>query len=233
MIFPGLDLNTRSRYRHLPEYFIKGQVDTLDAGCGNGALSYVAYKKGNNVLAVSFSKAEIARNKEYFSYLKVNEDRLKFMVLNLYELPSIEHKFDQIICSETLEHISDDNLIIKYFYDILRPGGVLHLCCPYSKHPIHNLGRTNAPEDGGHVREGYTHESYKELLEPVGFSIVESAGIGSELLQNIYYPLKIIRKYKYGDLYSLPYFIITYPLQILEHKNPKIPLSLYVKAVKK
>ena len=97
LIFPGLDINTRSRYRFLPEYFITGLVDTLDAGCGNGALAYAAYKKGNNVLGVSSSESDIVRNRKYFSHLRIDKDRLKFKVLNLYDLPSINNKFDQII----------------------------------------------------------------------------------------------------------------------------------------
>ena len=34
-------------------------------------------------------------------------------------------------------------------------------------------------EDGGHVRDGYTLESYRKLLEPAGFRIEKSFGIGS------------------------------------------------------
>jgi 2-polyprenyl-3-methyl-5-hydroxy-6-metoxy-1,4-benzoquinol methylase len=37
--FPGLDLYTRGRYRFLPRFFLEGNVKTLDAGCGNGALA--------------------------------------------------------------------------------------------------------------------------------------------------------------------------------------------------
>ncbi len=56
MFFPGLDLYTRGRYRFLPRFFIEGSVRTLDAGCGNGALAYAAYRRGNEVLGVTIDQ---------------------------------------------------------------------------------------------------------------------------------------------------------------------------------
>lgn len=152
LLFPGLDLNTRCRYRHLPQHFRK----------------------------------------------------------NLYDLISIDQQFDQIICSETLEHVRQDALIIRHFHGILRPGGVLHLCSPFALHPRHHHGRVDNPEDGGHVRDGYTLESYQALLQPVGFEIVKQVGLGL----------------------ALPLFLLTWALQLLDLPNPKVPFSLYVQAVK-
>ena len=59
MLFPGLDLLTRCRYRFLPTFFAAGPLLTLDAGCGNGALSYAAYKLGNTVLGVTADQARM------------------------------------------------------------------------------------------------------------------------------------------------------------------------------
>ena len=66
ILFPGLDLHTRSRYRFLSRYFRKGDIDTLDAGCGNGALSYAAYRRGNKVLGVTMEPGQVEKDKEYF-----------------------------------------------------------------------------------------------------------------------------------------------------------------------
>ena len=163
LLFPGLDLNTRCRYRFPPRFFRSGPIDTLDAGCGNGALSYAAYKLGNRVLGVTNDPNEVRKARALFSAIGADSNRLSFEVCNLYDLPQLGHKFNQIICSETLEHIKRDDVVIRYFYDILHPGGVLHLCAPFARHPAHNLGRVDGPEDGGHVRDGYTLESYHAL----------------------------------------------------------------------
>ncbi len=231
LLFPGLDLNTRCRYRFLPRYFRKGALDTLDAGCGNGALSYAAYRLGNRVLGVSYDDEQVRRNTEYFSAFIRETDRLCFEKLNLYDLGRVDRRFDQIICSETLEHIRGDAEIVGYFHRLLRPGGSLHLCCPNALHPENRLGRTDGPEDGGHVRDGYTLESYRALLEPAGFRIVRHAGLGTPLLERIDRAVRGIRN-RWGDAAALPVFLATWPLQWLDRPDPVMPFSVYVEAVK-
>ena len=233
LLFPGLDLHTRCRYRFLPRFFRPGPLlDTLDAGFGNGALSYAAWKLGNRVLGISFDAEQIRKARVFFAACGVAPDRLQFEVFDLRNLPKLNGKFDQIICSETLEHIRDDRAVIRGFHELLRPGGVLHLCCPYALHPEHRLGRTDGPEDGGHVRDGYTPESYKALLEPAGFEILKQVGLGSPLLARLD---KILRRLKElgGDLLAFPFFLVIWPLQFLDHTDPAVPFSLYVQAVKK
>jgi SAM-dependent methyltransferase len=230
-LFPGLDLHTRCRYRYLPRQFRTGPIDTLDAGCGNGALAYAAYKLGNRVLAISVRADEIRRNQEYFEALLPNCDRLQFREMNIYDLPKLGRTFDQIVCSETLEHITRDAEVVASFADLLRPGGVLHLCCPFAMHPSNNLGRVAGPEDGGHVRDGYTLQTYQCLLESVGLKIVACGGLGSPLLVRLDRHISELRG-RHGDAAVLPLFLAYLPLSLLDRPNPRVPLSLYVQAVK-
>ncbi|MBI3615678.1 MAG: methyltransferase domain-containing protein [Candidatus Omnitrophica bacterium] len=232
LLFPGLDLHTRCRYRFLPQFFRSGPIDTLDAGCGNGALTYAAYKMGNHVLGVTYGPVETEKNLALFSFLKTDSSHLRFQTFNIYDLPKLGRQFDQIICSETLEHIRQDRVIVQHFYNLLRPAGILHLCCPYALHPEHHLGRVDNPEDGGHVRDGYTLESYRSLLEPVGFELVKSVGLGSPLLVQLDRPVRYLRN-KGGDALAVPLFLMSWPLQFLDFLNPSIPFSLYVQAVKR
>ena len=231
LLFPGIDLHTRCRSSFLPKFFRSGEIETLDAGFGNGALSYAAYNLGNRVLGVTYDQTQVQKARTFYPALNTNPERLQFQVCNLYDLPQLNRKFDQIICSETLEHIQKDDVIVKYFYDILKPGGILHLCCPFSLHPEHNLGRTDGPEDGGHVRDGYTLESYQKLLQPVGFEIVKSVGLGSPLLVALDKALVTVRN-KLGEVAAIPLFILTLPLQRLDYLNATVPFSLYVQVVK-
>ena len=231
VLFPGLDLHTRCRYRYLPRFFKSGRIDTLDAGCGNGALAYAAYKLGNRVLGVTNDPAQVRKARALFSSIRIDLHRLEFEVADLYNLTDMGRQFDQIICSETLEHISRDDLIVQNFYEVLRPGGVLHLCCPFALHPAHNLGRVDLPEDGGHVRDGYTLETYRGLLESVGFQITFSTGLGSPLLTSLDRPVRWLRN-NLGHLAALPLFLTTLPLQRLDSLNPDVPHSLYVQAIR-
>jgi 2-polyprenyl-3-methyl-5-hydroxy-6-metoxy-1,4-benzoquinol methylase len=231
LLFPGLDLHTRSRYRFLSRYFREGPIDTLDAGFGNGALSYAAYLRGNRVLGVTKEVTQVRKANEYFQSLGTDPNRLQFEVCNLYDLPRIDRKFHQIICSETLEHITRDSLVVQYFFDILHEGGVLHLCCPNSGHPG-NQGKVCTDESvGAHVRGGYTLETYRALLEPVGFKIVKSSGFGSPVLVGLSNVIQPLLGHM-GPAFALPLFLLSWPLQLLDYEGPEVPWSLYVQSVK-
>lgn len=231
LLFPGLDLHTRQRYRILARFLRSGFIDTLDAGCGNGALSYAAYRLGNRVLGVTFDEIEVSKARALFDLIGTDSTRLRFELCNLYDLPKLNRKFDQIICSETLEHIAGDRDMVGVFYEMLKDGGVLHLCCPYALHPDHSLGRVNGPEDGGHVRDGYTLESYRALLEPEGFKIVTHFGLGTPFLQRLDRAVRYLRN-KWGNIAALPLFLLIWPLLGFDAPNPKLPFSVYVQAVK-
>jgi SAM-dependent methyltransferase len=230
-LFPGLDLHTRCRYRYLPRWFRSGPIDTLDAGCGNGALAYAAYRRGNRVLGISVRADEVERNQAYFGSLLPNSDRLQFHQMNIYDLPTLGRTFDQIVCSETLEHITRDAEVVVSFANLLRPGGILHLCCPFSLHPHNNLGRVNGPEDGGHVRDGYTLETYHCLLKRAGLQIVACGGLGTPLLVKLDRHLSLFRG-QHGDVAAVPLFLAYLPLSMLDRPNPRMPLSLYVQATR-
>ncbi len=232
ILFPGLDLHTRCRYKFLPNLFSAGDIETLDAGCGNGALSYAAYKKGNRVLGLSYVKREVEDTSEFFASLEIPRARIELQEFNLYQLPGLNRKFDQIICSETLEHITRHEEIIKSFAALLNTGGRLVLCCPYALHPENALGRVDEPETGGHVRDGYTLESYRALLEPAGLKITGQLGLGSPFLCALDRVMRGMRT-SAGDLWSFPLFLLFLPFTLLDYANPKVPFSLVVVAEKK
>jgi len=232
MLFPGLDLLTRCRYRFLPTFFAAGPLLTLDAGCGNGALSYAAYKLGNTVLGVTADQREVRRNRQFFAYRRVANSHLAFANLNLYDLPQLEATFDQVICSETLEHVRRDALILRHFNTHLKMGGILHLCSPYALHPLNHLGRVDEPEDGSHVRDGYTSESYLQLLDEAGFEIVATAGIGGPIVVTLDRLVRWVRTHC-GNAAAIPLFLLVLPFSWLDALNPPLPFSLYVKAIKR
>ena len=236
-LFPGLNLHARLRFRVLPEKF-QGPENgeerlVLDAGCGNGMLAYHSYLKGNRVIGVSIKQGEVARNKQLFNeYLRIPEERLTFAVHNLYDIPSLGRRFDEIICTEVLEHIERDDEICRIFFEILKPGGVLHLCCPNADHPDNQSHTLDKSESGGHVRAGYTFESYKALLEPIGFVVSEPIGLGGPLRQ--FCNKRITQAQQLG---RLPLGLLTFaalaPFAAFDTGNPTVPYSLYVMAQKR
>jgi len=171
LFFPGLDIATRKRIR-LSHYLLAGDLATLDAGCGNGAFSYQAYRIGNRVLGINIDPDQVQRCNEFRDFLGIDSSRCQFKVHNIYDLLALGQKFDQIICFETLEHLERDQEVIKLFARVLNPGGLLHLCTPYlHRRPYWGEG-ISPVEDGGHMRLGYTFEIFEKMLSNEGFEVV-------------------------------------------------------------
>jgi SAM-dependent methyltransferase len=230
-VYPGLDLHTRNR-ASLCRFWKSGPRAVLDAGSGNGYFSWLAYRSGARVLALNINAEQVAKAREFLVEFKsADGKRLRFLHFNLYDLPSLKEKFDEIICYETLEHIRRDDEIVREFYRLLNPGGVLHLCCPYSLHPRHKTSELDVDETGGHVRAGYTREDYAALLTPVGFQLDVFAGIGSPALCRADDFLRLIR-HKLGDMFALPLLPVLLPVVWWSRFDPRIPFSLYVRARK-
>jgi SAM-dependent methyltransferase len=231
LIYPGLDLHTRNR-ASLATFWKTGSRDVLDAGSGNGYFSWLAYQSGARVLALNFNADQVEKAREFFfRYKKVDQTRLEFRHFNLYNLASLSGPFDEIICYETLEHVRGDREIVSQFFRLLRRGGVLHLCCPYSMHPHHAASELDLEEQGGHVRAGYTKETYEQLLAPVGFEIDKVVGIGSPALCRADEVVRGIR-HRLGDAFALPFLPLSLPIVASSAFNPDVPFSLYVRAVK-
>jgi len=235
LLFPGLNLHARLRYREMPNHFGKPQNGqerlVLDAGCGNGMLSYQAYRLGNRVIGVSI-KSEVDRNRELFNRMHgIPEERLAFRDHNLYDIESLGETFDEIICCEVMEHIKGDEQVCRGLYNVLKPGGVLHLCCPNAEHPDHASYPLDPDETGGHVRPGYTEETYRQLLEPIGFEVSAPIGIGGPIRQSCNKRITQTQE-RFGKYFGLPLFFVLAPWAALDGDNPQVPYSLYVQATK-
>jgi SAM-dependent methyltransferase len=195
-------------------------------------LTYQSYLRGNRAIGVSIKKGEVERNERLFNgYLSIPENRLSFRVHDLYEVESLGMQFDQIICSEVLEHIRRDEALCHAFWRILKPGGLLHLCCPNAEHPDHVRYPLDPEELGGHVRPGYTAASYRALLEPIGFRLSEPVGLGGPMRQACNKRITAIQE-SFGLLPGVLFFAMFWPLQVFDNAHPRVPYSLYVRATK-
>ncbi len=232
LLMPGADLMTRRRVR-LSKKWMKGKRRFLDAGSGNGWFSYLAYRSGASVIAVNMEKDQVAKAVTFYNGFKnAPEEALKFINGNLYDLERLVGAgFDEIICFETLEHIKNDAAVCAAFYRLLKPGGVLHLCCPNAEHPRWKAEPLDFEEKGYHVRAGYTTTSYKELLEPIGFKIAEMEGVGGPVLTAADHFFEKLRPIL-GDALCLPFVYAAIPLVEFDSRKVEGALSIYVKAQK-
>lgn len=237
-LYPGMNLHARARYKVLPQYFKDDEIGrdrrVLDAGCGNGMLSYQCYLQGRRVLGVSIKESEVRKARRLFNqYRAISTNRLQFEEGNLYKLDTPDEQFDAIICAEVLEHLRGDRDVCADFWRILKPGGVAHICAPNAEHPYNRSFPLDHEEKGGHVRPGYTERSYRELLEPLGFQVEQLIGLGGPIRQAFNRRIKEVQA-RFGAAAGLPLFLLALLVLLFERRdvNPPVPFSIYVKARK-
>ncbi len=176
------------RWLWLRRQLRKGPVRTFDAGCGNGAFSIYAKLEGNEVVAASFSprEQEDARRRAEM----VGADGIEFRTLDLREIEAHRESlglFDQIICFETIEHVTDDEGLVKSLAAMLRPGGRLLLTTPFEDHnPLYSEERDPSPvEDGSHVRYGYSQEGLRKIARGAGLQVAGEGFISGFVSQKL------------------------------------------------
>jgi SAM-dependent methyltransferase len=129
----------------------------LNAGCGDGM--YVPFLESfvgiNRIENIDLADPTALR-------ARFADPRNRFTQGSLTELPFQSETFDCCMCSEVIEHIEDHERAIAELARVLKPNGLLLASVP----------QIPAPWDPAHVREGYTFEQFKEILERSHFRVL-------------------------------------------------------------
>jgi SAM-dependent methyltransferase len=192
----------------------RGSERTFDAGCGNGGFSIFAAREGNQVVAASFSSSEQESARRRANVLRITG--IDFRIIDLRELDAHRDElgmFDQIICLETIEHLSDDEGLVKSLAAMLEPGGQILLSTPFDAHrPLFTEERKPSPvEDGSHVRYGYSQEHLKQIAIAADLDVTSEAfisGVVSQKLTDLMRRLSV-------HIGLLPAWVILLPLRLL------------------
>ena len=163
----------------LISYIKKGNNLVLDAGCGNGSLSFRIAKKEHKVIGIDITK----ENVDFANMVKDSKGikNIKFMQMSLTDITFKDKLFDVVVSGEVLEHIKDDDKVMKHFNRVLKNGGQCIISVPQNP----NLW-SNEDEWVGHVRR-YEKEELINLLEENGFKINKINSIGFPLVRAYFY----------------------------------------------
>jgi SAM-dependent methyltransferase len=202
------------RWLWLRRYLRRGSLRTFDAGCGNGGFSIFAASVGNEVVAASFSSSEQESARRRAAMLGVTG--IDFRIIDLRELE--DHRsalgmFDQIICLETIEHVTDDEGLVKSLTAMLNPGGQILLSTPFdAHHPLYTEDREPSPtEDGSHVRYGYSQERLSQIADAAGLDGASEGFISGVVSQK----LTDLMRRSSARVGLFPAWIILFPLRVL------------------
>ncbi|MFW6160379.1 MAG: class I SAM-dependent methyltransferase [Acidobacteriota bacterium] len=139
----------------------------LDLGCAQGLLSYFLKQKGGCWIHADLD----------FPNLKSSVPLLKRGLIQTgpRKLPFKTGCFDKIISLDFLEHVDDDLHCLQEIKYLLKPKGELFLTVPHTGRffLLHRLRPLFGikPEDYGHIREGYSLKTLKQMLEEAGFRV--------------------------------------------------------------
>jgi SAM-dependent methyltransferase len=133
--------------------------ECLNAGAGEGLYApfLESFPRITGITNIDLSKPTIAGARP--------DRRHRDYAGSLTDLPFSDGHFNCCLCTEVLEHITDDEVAIGELARVLRPGADLLITVPTPP----------APFDPAHVREGYTLSELSEKLNRHSLRVVKHA----------------------------------------------------------
>ncbi len=152
----------------------------LDAGCGFGRHSLEYLKRGARVFSLDMDMESLLKTRYVLAQLKeqIGPDASGFIVHSgdALNLPFRNDSFDRIICSEVMEHVTDDDRACRELARVLKKNGRIAITVPtiFSEAIYDCLTFEYFATPGGHVRKYFP----KELVEIMKRNGLEIYGIG-------------------------------------------------------
>jgi ubiquinone/menaquinone biosynthesis C-methylase UbiE len=116
-----LDLQTISIYRDLKDYLKNTNGNFLDLGCGDSPYRFLMNEKTNIYHGIDINDST------KFDYQR--SDIVHFDGLNI---PFEDNYFDNLICTEVLEHVLEFQTLVNEVHRVLKPGGSALFTIPWS-----------------------------------------------------------------------------------------------------
>lgn len=141
----------------------------LDIGCGDGAYDKKISGSGATVQGIDIHEKRLAAARKYY-----RGDRIDYHYMDASGLEFPDASFDKAMSLCVVEHLEDDDLVMRNVARALKPGGLF----VFSADSLSNLGIT-AEERARHQRKYavntfYTAGIVKDKLDRAGFDVIES-----------------------------------------------------------
>jgi SAM-dependent methyltransferase len=153
------------------EIALKPGMRVLDAGCGSGRHLCEAFRTpGVYVAGVDLNWSDLCKTKGFLSLMsREKRGNWSIALADVVNLPYADDRFDVVVCSEVLEHISDNGAAIAELVRVLKPGGDLVVTVPrfLPERVCWALSTAYHHEPGGHIRI-YRKGELMSLLEDAG-----------------------------------------------------------------
>jgi 2-polyprenyl-3-methyl-5-hydroxy-6-metoxy-1,4-benzoquinol methylase len=161
-------------------------VHILDAGCGDGVqLQVLTQISGLEVWGADCNLLRTGRARQNFPTAQI-------VCCDLFSPPFRPAYFDIILCSQVIEHIAKDDLLLKRLADILKPRGLLILGAPnegcFMGRVRNHIFERSILKSTDHIHF-YTEPVIRQKIEAAGFVIQQV------IRQNWFFPHQRINNY--------------------------------------
>ncbi len=170
----------------------------IDFGCGSGAFTIGAAKRGYQALGISWDERNQQVAAERARLCRQPETHFEvFDLRRLGERKDWIGQFEVALCLETIEHLLDDQALMRSMSACLKPGGRLLLTTPnllFRHISRSDSGPYPVVEDGGHVRRGYSPAMLQELCDHAGLQVEHMSMCSGVLSQKITGLFRVLAK---------------------------------------
>jgi len=126
--------------KHLGEYLPEvSKLRILDLGCGAGGVCVSFANRRNRVVGLDLDKKLIN-----LTSINVNDSEDDFpphggvseILASGIRLPFKDETFDLVVCNDVIEHLDEQEELIREIYRVLKVGGYLYLTTPNKRYPV-------------------------------------------------------------------------------------------------
>jgi len=165
---------------------IENPIRILDAGCGDGVqLQVLTQVPKLEVWGADYNPLRTRRAQQNFPEVHI-------ICCHLLELPFPPAFFNIILCSQVIEHITEDDLLLGQFAHALKPRGLLILGTPnegcFMARLRNHVFERNILKNTDHLHF-YREQLIRRKIEAAGFIIQEV------MRENWFFPHQLINNY--------------------------------------
>lgn len=192
----------------------------LDAGSGFGQYTWRMSRMNKNwsIKAFDINKEQIDDCNIFFGRSGLSH-RVSFYTCNLVTLNDV-NSFDLILSVDVMEHIEEDIVVFKNFYNALKNNGALIISTPSDKggSDVHDVTEKSFIDE--HVRDGYSITDITEKLTLAGFKSINAGytyGIPGNISWRLSmkYPIKLLNISNFFFLLLPFYYLIIFPVSLI------------------
>jgi len=178
----------------------------LDIGCGDGAYDKKIAGVGAIVTGIDIHEKRLSAARKYNQ-----NERTRYLFMDASRMNFPEATFDKVMSLCVLEHLNDDELVMRNIYRVLKPGGLFVFSADsLSKSEITSAERSRHQQRYA-VNTFYTVKNVRDKLVRAGFDLIDSQYILSShrdlkfirlswKLDNLHHILGVLRIIGYAAL---------------------------------